>query len=114
METFEFGARQYPSFHFAKVDQPQPYRGFSIERLSPYYLFEIVAKDGCDVVPMLAGKYTKLSTLHSQIDEFFRLNPNVTTAEQAYVKRYVKPGRGRPKKPTLTTTIIEAPSNTNE
>jgi hypothetical protein len=121
MEHIRFRARDYPGFYsFAPVDQPKPYQGFTIKREYPYYLFEIEPREGFDLPPMLSGKYTKLDLLQAQIDKYLWENPE-ETADTAYVEKFTKPGRGRPKKKrekaATTKTAIdnkEATITTNE
>jgi hypothetical protein len=73
------------------------YKGFPIERVSPFYLYEITPREGCDLPPMLAGKYTKLVTLKGQIDRYLNEAPTATE-ETIYIERPKKRGRGRPPK----------------
>ena len=98
MSIMEFNQHDYFGIYAYKpVDLPEPYRGFSIVRERPYYLFEIKPRDGYDLPPMLAGKFTKLATLRAQVDKFLLENPKAT-ADTAYIEKTTKPGRGRPKK----------------
>ena len=79
MEHMRLTAKDYPSFYsFASVDQPEPYHGFKINRKYPYYLYEIEAREGFDLPPMLSGKYTKLDLVHAQINQYFTENPGKT------------------------------------
>ena len=79
---------------------PQTYRGVSVLRERPHYLYEIGPRAGYDLRPMLSGKFTKLETLQTQIDSFFKEFPSAS-ANSAYVERTTKRGRGRPKKTRL-------------
>jgi hypothetical protein len=86
------------------------YKGFPIERVPPYHLYEITPREGCDLPPTLAGKYTKLETLKGQIDRYLNEVP-AATAETAYVQRPKKPKRGRPPMavtPKPVKLIVEA------
>jgi hypothetical protein len=80
------------------------YKGFPVDRLPPFCLFEITPREGCDLPPMLVGKYTKLDTLKGQIDRYLNEVPTAT-AETAYIERPPKKrGRGRPPKKVDGTT----------
>ncbi|MFI5420596.1 MAG: hypothetical protein ACHQ1H_06475 [Nitrososphaerales archaeon] len=46
-----------------KTELNLSYKGFPIERTPPFHLYEITPREGCDLPPTLAGKYTKLETL---------------------------------------------------
>ncbi len=81
------------------------YKGFSIGKVSPHQLYEITPREGCDLPNMLAGRYTKLSTLKEQIDKYLAEFPTATP-ETAYVERPKKRGRGRPKKKLATTSLV--------
>lgn len=100
METMQFGPHDYFGvYSLAPVEQPAPYRGFKILRERPYYLFHIEQRPGFDLPPMIDGQYTKLTTLQAQVDKFFFENPKIKTSDEAYIKKFIKPGRGRPRKP---------------
>jgi hypothetical protein len=83
------------------------YKGFPVERVPPYHLYEITPREGCDLPAMLAGKYTKLETLKGQIDRYLNEVPTATAAT-AYVERPKKRKRGRP--PQKTVKPIEEAS----
>jgi hypothetical protein len=72
------------------------YRGFPFRRLNQFYLWEIVPRENCDLPAALAGRYTKLATLKSQIDKY--LSEDDATVDAAFKPRTQPPRRGRPRK----------------
>jgi hypothetical protein len=110
----EFDQHDYFGIYAYKPDDPpEPYRGFSIVRERPYYLFEIKPRDGYDLPPMLSGKFTKLDTLRAQVDKFLFENPKAT-ADTAYIEKIAKLGRGRPKKKRNIVAMPIAEKSTAE
>lgn len=85
------------TYEYRPKDTPKPYRGFTILRNRPYYLYEIEPRDGYDLPAMLSGKFTKLETLYEQVDHFFLQNSKAT-AELVFVERTEQRRRGRPRK----------------
>ena len=61
-----------------KPDLRLSYKGFPIECLPPYHLYEITAREGCDLPNMLAGKFTKIEMVHQQIDYYLQQEPKAT------------------------------------
>jgi hypothetical protein len=62
------------------------YRGFIIKRLDEHVLFYIETKEGMHLPAMLGGLFTKLTNLHSQIDEYLTKYPDMT-AEKLFVEK---------------------------
>jgi len=69
------------------------YEGIPWKRGQDYLLYEIVVPDGFEIVSSLAGKFTKLESLHNAIDKFLEINGS---AETAFIEKDAPPKRGRP------------------
>jgi hypothetical protein len=84
------------------------YKGLPIQRSPEHSLYSLVTPSGYDVVPQLAGNFTKLSNLHEAIDHFI-LSCNV--ASDVFFEKNAPPRRGRPtldkNKPTLAKLLKE-------
>jgi hypothetical protein len=63
------------------------YKGFPVERVPPYHLYEITPREGCDLPVMLSGKYTKLETLKGQIDRYLGFSATVSARALKVAKR---------------------------
>jgi hypothetical protein len=76
----------------------EPYKGFSIVRRRPHFLYTIESREGFDLPAILSGQFTHLPLIQQAIDTFLRDAGPGASAETAYKKEYKKPKRGRPKK----------------
>jgi hypothetical protein len=74
------------------------YKGYTIERYPPYFLYRIKPPEGFSPPRMLSGAFTQIERLRTEIDNFFKFYPH-ETAESSWVENAPpKPKRGRPKK----------------
>ena len=86
-----------PASYQSKTERdPEPYRGFSIIRRRPHFLYAVEPREGYDLPGILGGQFTHLPLLHHAIDTY--LTEAGASADKAYKKHYEQPKRGRPKK----------------
>jgi hypothetical protein len=69
------------------------YKGLPIQRSPEHSLYSLVPPDGYDVVPQLAGSFTKVEVLKAAIDRFI-LSAHIPT--DVFFEKNAKPKRGRP------------------
>jgi len=93
-----YSDQDYTLRTFLNEEGTPPYRGFQIVRQRPWFLYEVRPKDGYDLPPIMAGKFTNLELLKQAVDTF--LAKPKASAETAYKKQIEQPKRGRPKKVT--------------
>jgi hypothetical protein len=96
-----------PAFTFSLPEQPEPYRGFPIQRLGPYFLYEIIKLEGYMLPARIDGSFTKLELLHTEIDKYLEDNPNAT-ADNSYIPANLKRHVGRPAKLPPAHVLLEA------
>ena len=69
------------------------YKGLPIQRSPEHSLYSLVPPNGYDVIPQLAGSFTKVETLKAAIDNFI-LSCHV--ASDVFFEKNAPPKRGRP------------------
>jgi hypothetical protein len=84
---------------------PAQYRGYTIERIAPHYLYRIKPPEGYSPPRMLAGLFTQIERLKTEVDSFFISNPR-DTAETSWEENVpTKRKRGRPPKRKIKASV---------
>ena len=81
---------------FLNEEGTPPYKGFSILRQRPHFLFEIRPRESFDLPAALSGKFTKVELLHQAIDQYLAVPDN--SSDTAYTQTIARRTRGRPRK----------------